>query len=218
MNKTLSICIAALLIGACVATTAAGDAPKPDSPGNISQADWLARAAVMERRGDWKNLLGLGQLWTRVEPANANAWFVLGRAYAKVQRHPEAIAAYRQTLELEPGDIHALINLGNLYRAEQQMRAALDSYRAAAQIDPAYLPAWHNLGQTFYLLKGASGVTQALQRLNASDPALAEAWRVLAIEYSVTRNQRVAQKAIGILRRLDADQQQRMFAILFDAT
>jgi hypothetical protein len=60
-----------------------------------------------------------------------------------------------------------------------------------------------------------AGVTQALQKLSASDPGLADAWRKLIIEYSPSRDEHVAQKAIGVLRGLDADKRRHMFEILF---
>ena len=83
------------------------------------------------------------------------------------------------------------------------------------QVDTDYTPAWHNLGLTFLTLKGVVGVTQALQKLSASDPELAEAWRKLIIEYSLSRDPRVAQKAIDVLRGLDSDKRRRMVEILF---
>jgi predicted Zn-dependent protease len=89
------------------------------------------------------------------------------------------------------------------------------AYRAAVEIDPDYIQAWHNLGLTFYLNKGEAGVIQALQRLQAIDPALADVWRKLAIDYSITRDKRVARDAVRVLRGLSAAERERMFGILF---
>jgi tetratricopeptide (TPR) repeat protein len=181
----------------------------------MSQQEWLARASGFEQRRDWHGLRDWGKRWSEIEPANANAWFVLARALSKLNDHAGAIAAYRRNLELAPRDIFALINLGNLYRDGKQYRSALSAYRAAAQINPDYIPAWHNLGLTLYGLKGMSGVTQSLLQLRLSDPVLADAWQSLAIEYTVTRDPRVTQRAIRVLRSLDDAQRQRMFDILF---
>jgi tetratricopeptide (TPR) repeat protein len=176
----------------------------------------LARASELERQRNWRGLLEFGESWTRASPDQCQcAWFVLGRAYSKLQRNPEAVAAYRQALKLDSGDVGALINLGNLYRELNLWREAVKVYRDALQIAPNSLQAWHNLGQTFYVLKGAAGVGAALQRLGASDPELAEAWRKLIIEYSISRNPLVAQKAIAVLSGLNAEDRRRMFDILF---
>jgi tetratricopeptide (TPR) repeat protein len=176
---------------------------------------WLSHASQLERQQNRRALLALGHHWTQNEPDNATAWFVLGRAYSKTQRYPEAIEAYRRNLKIEPNDVHALNNLGNVYRDSRLPREAMLAYRDAVRIKPDYVEAWHNLGLSFFALKGAAGVTQALQQLHASDPKLAEAWRNLAIEYSLTRDQLVARKAINVLRGLDAEKRQQMFDILF---
>lgn len=180
----------------------------------LASPTWLAQAQALERRADWAGLLAWGQKWTAAEADNALAWFVLGRALARQNRHPEAIAAYRENLRLDPGDWYAHNNLGNVYRATRRQREALDAYRAAVRVRPDYIPAWHNLGVTFYDLKGPAGVADALRRLHASDPGLAQAWRGLAIDYSLSRDPRVAAAAIRILRGLSDAERERMFAIL----
>jgi cytochrome c-type biogenesis protein CcmH/NrfG len=106
--------------------------------------------------------------------------------------------------------------MGNAYRDEGHPREAMQAYRAAVEADPDYIPAWHNLGLTFYLMKGDAGVNRALQKLQATDPALAEVWRSLAIEYSITRDERVARKAVRVLRGLSQAERARMFGILFE--
>jgi superkiller protein 3 len=150
-------------------------------------------------------LLDLGRRWIQIEPANATAWFVLGRANSSMKRFPEAIAAYQQNLHLDPGDVSALNNLGNAYRDSKQLRDAIAVYRHAVQIAPDYIPTWHNLSIAFYDLKGAAGVTLALQKLDASYPEAAEA----------SRDARVAKKAIEVLRGLDADKRRLMLEALF---
>ena len=59
-------------------------------------------------------------------------------------------------------------------------------------------------------------MAQALQKLQATDPVLADVWRPLAIEYSITRDERVARQAVRVLRGLSATERARMFGILFD--
>ena len=215
MKPLLPVLLIILATLACATPAVAREALDRTPPATIQQADWLARATDLERHKDWQGLLDWGSQWARAGPGNATAWFVLGRAYSKMQRYPEAIAAYRRDLTIDPADVDALNNLGTVYLDSKLFREALMAFRDAVQTDPDYLPAWHNLGLTFLTWKGVAGVTQALQKLNASDPALAEAWRKLIIEYSLSRDERVAQKAIDVLRRLDADKRRRMFDILF---
>jgi tetratricopeptide (TPR) repeat protein len=179
------------------------------------QAEWLAQARKLERQGNWSELLELGRQWTQTESRNALAWFVRGRASSELQRQGEAIAAYRQALKIEPGDVHSINNLGNAYRDSGRVREAMQTWREALRINPGYVPAWHNIGLAFYVLKGQAGVVQALQRLQAVDPVLAEVWRKLAVDYAVTRDERLARDAVRVLRDLNEAQRARMFDILF---
>lgn len=180
-----------------------------------SQAEWVKQAQVLEKRGDWPRLLAWGQDWARVDARNPLAWFVQGRALNEMGRQAEAIAAYQQNVRVAPGDVMARNNLGNIYRDSGRIREAMHAYRAAVEIAPDYIQGWHNLGLTFYLTKGEAGVTRALQKLQATDSALAEVWRKLVIDYSITRDERVAREAVRVLRGLSEAERARMFDILF---
>jgi tetratricopeptide (TPR) repeat protein len=177
-------------------------------------AEWLGQAQSLERQSNWNGLLELGRQWTQAESRKALAWFVLGRAASELGQHDEAIAAYERALRIEPDDIYSINNLGNAYRDSGRPRQAMHLWREAVKINPGYLQAWNNLGTTFYAIKGQAGVVQALQQLQATDPALAEVWRKLAIEYSISRDERVARQAVGVLRGLSEAQRTRMFDIL----
>jgi tetratricopeptide (TPR) repeat protein len=178
-------------------------------------AEWLGQAQLFERQRNWNGLLELGRQWSQAESGKALAWFVLGRAASELGRHDEAIAAYERALRIEPDDIYSINNLGNAYRDSGRPRQAMHLWREAVKINPGYLQAWNNLGTTFYAIKGQAGVVQALQQLQATDPALAEVWRKLAIEYSISRDERVARQAVDVLRGLSETQRTRMFDILF---
>lgn len=177
--------------------------------------DWLEHAKALERQEDWPGLLDWGQRWTRDEPGNALAWYVLGRANSELQRYPEAIAAYQENLRLDATDVYAHTNLGNAYRNSRRYLEAMQAYRDAVRLKSDCVRSWHNLGLTFYTLKGVPGVNQALQRLRETDPQLADAWQKLAIEYSISKDERVARQAIRVLSGLEPARRERMFEILF---
>ena len=180
------------------------------------QGEWVRQAQALERSADWPRLLAWGQDWARVDAKNPLAWFVQGRALGELGRYDEAIAAYGHNLRVAPGDVQARNNLGNALRDSGRPREAMRTYRAAVEINPDYIQAWRNLGLTFYLMKGEAGVAQALQKLQAIDPRLADVWRALAVEYSVTGDERVARKAVQVWRGLSKAKRAQMFGVIFD--
>lgn len=202
----------------CLALVApALGAPVPQTAQTVHQApapDWLARAQDLERRSDWPRLLDWGLRWTQTESHNPLAWFVLGRAYKALGRHPEAILAYRQNLRLAPGDVHAQTNLGNVYRDSRRFPEALNAYRQAVRVNPSYLPAWRNFGQTFYVYKGQAGVLEAVRRVEAIDPHLAQTWLGLLVAFQSSRDEAAAQEALALLRGLGPETLERLFDLV----
>jgi tetratricopeptide (TPR) repeat protein len=133
-----------------------------------------------------------------------------------MQRYPEAIAAYQRNLRIEPGDARAHNNLGNAYRDSRRYRDALRAYREAVRADPDYFPAWHNMGRTYYLLKGEAGVVDALRKLGRANPQLALAWASLMLGQEGSGSEARAREALALLRRLQADEVDRLFAVLLE--
>src|SRR5580692_3972308 len=60
--------------------------------------------------------------------------------------HPEAMAHYKQTLDMEPDTARAHINLGNTLRAGGKLEEATAHYLKALDIEPRNAGAHINLG------------------------------------------------------------------------
>lgn len=58
------------------------------------------KCSVLERRSDWPALLRTAVDWSRVRPADADAWRMLSRAAFESGRQADAIGAYRRVLQL----------------------------------------------------------------------------------------------------------------------
>src|SRR3546814_18929269 len=84
------------------------------------------------RISDWSSDVCSSDL---IEPNNADAWSNLGLAYHQLKQYPNAIAAYRQALELDPDHANTLVNLGNSLARSGNDEEAIDSYRNALRID-----------------------------------------------------------------------------------
>lgn len=88
--------------------------------------------------GDWAD----ADKWTlqaiQTSPADADAWYSLGRIRYSEQRFSDALSCFQQVLRLSPRNVKAENNLGLAYEATNQVDAAMAAYRQA--ID------WQNQG------------------------------------------------------------------------
>jgi predicted O-linked N-acetylglucosamine transferase (SPINDLY family) len=62
------------------------------------------------------------------------------------KRLPEAIANFRQALELQPDDTEILCEIGDLFQEIGQFKGACDVYEKALTIDPELARAWYSRG------------------------------------------------------------------------
>ena len=79
-------------------------------------------------------------LATRTEPANASAWYLLGRTNYNLDLAEEAKQSFLTCLRLQPGNIKARYNLGLTEERLRHPEDALAAYRQAIALE-AQLPA-----------------------------------------------------------------------------
>ncbi len=88
--------------------------------------------------GDWVD----ADKWTlravQMDPADADAWYSLGRIRYTEQRFRDALSCFQHVLKLSPKSVKAENNLGLSYEATNQTDAAVEAYRKALE--------WQNEG------------------------------------------------------------------------
>jgi tetratricopeptide (TPR) repeat protein len=99
--------------------------PKPVAPvatdlqpfwGDIrSRQPFFLQAVPLESEGDWDGLYRVADQWTRADANNADAWYFLGRANAKLNRPNEAVAGFQRAIALNAEFGRAWLELGLLY-------------------------------------------------------------------------------------------------------
>ncbi len=105
---------------------------------------------------------------------------------------PQAIATYRQVLELDPEHAAAHINLGTLYYNKQDYRLAEAHYFKAIEIDPRYALAHFDLGN---VLDETGRVAEAIHSYMTAlqlAPTYADAHYNLALAYEKVKEPRKA--------------------------
>jgi tetratricopeptide (TPR) repeat protein len=94
----------------------------------------------------WK---GSETLWTRTlgcTSGNSVAHYNLGVALADKGQDDEAIAQYRQALEVNPQYVYAHNNLGSMLKRRGDLEGAIAQYRRALEIDRNCVKAHYNWG------------------------------------------------------------------------
>ena len=103
----------------------------------VDRLPFFMRAATMQARDQWPEVIALTQTWAEAEPQNAEPWFIRGQAFSKLDRHAEALASYERAVDVNPQLALAWLQLG-----ETQFRLGhLDEVRKIIKrldsLDPA---------------------------------------------------------------------------------
>jgi len=76
---------------------------------------YFLQATPLESEGDWNGLRQVAEQWSRDDPRDADAWYFLARAHAKLNRPDEAVPAFQRAVFLNPEFGRAWLELGLLY-------------------------------------------------------------------------------------------------------
>lgn len=114
---------------------------------------------------------------TEKNPKNFRAWFDLGFVYNATDRTPQAIEAYRRSVEADPTVFESKLNLGLLLaragdpQAEKYLRDAT-KLKPTAHAEQGWYRAWLSLGQVLQKTKPAEALTafQNAAKLNPKEP------------------------------------------------
>jgi Trypsin-like peptidase domain/Tetratricopeptide repeat/TPR repeat len=88
------------------------------------------------------------------EKMDTDDYFTLACSYENSNRYQEAIAAYKQSLQMNPDHVEAYLNLGVVYYKVGKYSDAIDILKQALSVNPYVLPVYNKLG-TAYIIRGA---------------------------------------------------------------
>jgi|GEM_PF-1343770 tetratricopeptide (TPR) repeat protein len=171
---TIALIIAVGVLLLTLSGCASVEAPGAPAPGARPQESWGDRAVALEKARDWPGVLALCRRWTQAEPGNEDAWNSLGLAYGCLDRHQDAIAAYREAVRLKPDDAEAWALLGGAYGHLDRHQDAIAAYREAVRLKPDFAEAWNNLAIAYDLSGNRSAALEAVKELRRYDPQQAD--------------------------------------------
>ncbi|REJ97379.1 MAG: tetratricopeptide repeat protein [Planctomycetota bacterium] len=138
----------------------------------IERAGWLGEMAAADR-ALFDELIADRK--TRVKPRNAEWFFTQAVALQHRGSYDQAIAKYRQALEIDAGHVATLANLGSVLTTQGQYAEAVKLFEQALAIE-ADLDWVHNsLGLALIELERYEQAEQTLARALQLNPDLAEA-------------------------------------------
>ena len=118
---------------------------------------------LSEARAAYRQVLAL-------DPANADAFNLLGVLYGEQERFREAIECVGKAVTLRPGEAQFRNNLGNTYLLAKEPTFAIEHLKEATRLQPRYVEAWFNLGKAHEALDQIAEARTAIDRALRLDP------------------------------------------------
>jgi tetratricopeptide (TPR) repeat protein len=159
------------------AISAAADAILARYPNDAGLLNIICQAAVNEGIGNrpinHRRVEVAVELWRKDQPlepmAKAGRLYCLGNALYVLKRHDEAIAAYREALDIHPGFAECWKNLGSAYHDRGDHLQARGAYEEVLKIEPRKFEALYSLATL--LIRHLADPAAALEHLEAIDTA-----------------------------------------------
>ena len=145
----------------------------------------LLRAGVFERSGQFDLLKKDVATILDREPANPDAWELLGRSHYREKRYQQSLEAFQKALELNPEFAEVYLQLAQIQMLLDQGEAAVQSYQTFLGKYPDDFEARFRLGSLYRQLGQKEPALKELLRaenLNPNDSRLAQTLGDLYLE------------------------------------
>jgi tetratricopeptide (TPR) repeat protein len=151
-----------------------------------------------------------------LKPDLAEAHNNLGWTYHQMGRHQEAIQSCKAAIRLQPDLATAHYNMGNGYAALKSYEEAVESYKQAIRLEFDYAEAHLNLGAAYHELGRYEEAIDSYKRALLIKPSLPEGHLNLGMTYLRTGNRGSAIEAYKILKDLNPEMGDRLFALIYE--
>lgn len=78
----------------------------------VEQLPYFMRAATLQARNQWPEVINVTEAWAQAEPDNAEPWFIRGQALGKLDKRRDAVSAFERAVALDPRLAPAWFELG----------------------------------------------------------------------------------------------------------
>ena len=158
-----------------VISPASREAEAAAAKASESSDDLLKAGNNALQRQDYKTAAELLKRLVDQEPKDEKAWDSLGRAYAGLNNHDEAIKAFQKQVEIDPYSQVAYRELGGELQQAGRNDEAIAAYRKQLDIVPLDGAAHKNLGLLYASMKKdaeARPELEAAEKISPDDPEI----------------------------------------------
>ena len=115
----------------------------------------------------------------------ANDLFLLGNSYLKLEKDPEAIKAFKESVKLNPEVAEAQYGLGLANFRVRRFKEAADAFKKATTLNPRMAKAHYGLTLAYQELGNDRGFTEELRTLETLDTNLARKVKLTFPDYKL---------------------------------
>jgi Tfp pilus assembly protein PilF len=142
---------------------------------------------LYEAQGDSRGARETVGRLLKLDPKNADAWYLAGRMAEKDNALAEAADSYRQAIAAKPSFVDAHYNLAFIYRSQGQPVEAEREFLEVLRYRPEYAEAHMNLGVIYTDLNRLEEAERSYKRAVTLKPDHAEAHYNLGVFYELHR-------------------------------
>jgi tetratricopeptide (TPR) repeat protein len=153
-----------------VMSQASKGSPKSDE-GESEESKAEGPKEANESANDDERAVELLDRSARLDPQNAQTYYLLGRVHMAHKRYNAAHDAYQQAVYRDPRNPSFWCSIGVLYFQIRQYRDALDAYSRAIRINPRLSEVWYDLGTLYEACNNQlNDALDAYERASSLDP------------------------------------------------
>lgn len=159
--------------------------------------------ADLESSKDWDGLAKVAEAGIKLNPHNADWWFVAGYAYSRSGRHELAVQRFSERVRLAPDDMVGWNMLAQSYRDAGQSLRAVQTLTNAHLVRPGTPATYYLLGESYTDLNRYLPAAAAYRESVKLDSKFAQSWFGLGRSAAELGNRGDYDQALKNLRALD---------------
>lgn len=131
---------------------------------DLLKEEWLEEGVTLSDLKHYEEALAAYEQAIRLDPTDADCYYMKGHLLYNLKRYRKALAAYEQAIRFEPNYVHAYNGKGNALSDLKRYEEALAAYEQAIRLDPNFAYAYENKGDVLRDLKRYKEAEQAFEK------------------------------------------------------